>query len=153
MFENPRSGRQGRKFTTNVPKILDLKLPSEQMFSENWRWVPLLYSQYISHNRNILPNLNYHMSITKSQGDPVMLYRSQVRWAQKMKPCFVTLIACVAGPRKNGHAREGHARCLPRERSFSQLRLLRSIWLRTFFSSTAAQGFQNTKWPAVLHSP
>ena len=42
MFENPRSGRQARSFTTNVPKILDLKLSSEQIFSENCRWVPLL---------------------------------------------------------------------------------------------------------------
>ena len=25
--------------------------------------------------------------------------------------------------------------------------------LGTFFSSTAGQGFQNTKWPAVLYSP
>ena len=41
MFENPRRGRQARKFTTNVPKILDLKSSSEQIFSENWRWVPL----------------------------------------------------------------------------------------------------------------
>ena len=41
MFENPRRGRQARNFTTNVPKILDLKSFSEQIFSENWRWVPL----------------------------------------------------------------------------------------------------------------
>ena len=41
MFENSRRGRQARNFTTNVPKILDLKLSSEQIFSENWRWVPL----------------------------------------------------------------------------------------------------------------
>ena len=40
MSENPRRGRQARNFTTNVPKILDLKSPSEQIFSENWRWVP-----------------------------------------------------------------------------------------------------------------
>ena len=33
MFENPRRGRQARNFTTNVPKILDLKSPSEQIFS------------------------------------------------------------------------------------------------------------------------
>ena len=32
MFENPRSGRQARNFTTNVSKILDLKSPSEQIF-------------------------------------------------------------------------------------------------------------------------
>ena len=41
MFENPRRGRQARNFTTNVLKILDLKSSSEQIFSENWRWVPL----------------------------------------------------------------------------------------------------------------
>ena len=33
MFENPRGGRQGRNFTRNVPKILVLKLSSEQIFS------------------------------------------------------------------------------------------------------------------------
>ena len=41
MFENPRTGRQARNFTTNVPKILDLKSSSEEIFSENCRWVPL----------------------------------------------------------------------------------------------------------------
>ena len=41
MFENPRRGRQAKNFTTNVPKILDLKSSSEQIFSENGRWVPL----------------------------------------------------------------------------------------------------------------
>ena len=39
MFENPRRGRQARNLTTNVPKILDLKSPSEQIFSKNCRWV------------------------------------------------------------------------------------------------------------------
>ena len=33
MFESPRRGRQARNFTTNVPKILDLKSSSEQIFS------------------------------------------------------------------------------------------------------------------------
>ena len=33
MFENPRRGRQARNLTTNVPKILDLKSSSEQIFS------------------------------------------------------------------------------------------------------------------------
>ena len=35
MFENPgspRRGMQARNFTTNIPKILDLKSPSEQIF-------------------------------------------------------------------------------------------------------------------------
>ena len=44
MFENLRRGRQAINFTTNVPKILDLKSCSEQIFSENWRWVPLFRS-------------------------------------------------------------------------------------------------------------
>ena len=41
MFENPRRDRQARNFTINVTKILDLKSSSEQIFSENCRWVPL----------------------------------------------------------------------------------------------------------------
>ena len=45
VFENPRRGRQARDFTTNVPKILDLKSSSEKIFSENSRWVPLLTAQ------------------------------------------------------------------------------------------------------------
>ena len=45
MFENPRRGRQARNFTANVPKILDLKSSSEQIFSENCRWVPLTCAQ------------------------------------------------------------------------------------------------------------
>ena len=34
MFENPRRGRQARNFSINVPKILDLKSSSEQIFSK-----------------------------------------------------------------------------------------------------------------------
>ena len=33
MFKNPRRDRQARDFTINVPKILDLKSSSEQIFS------------------------------------------------------------------------------------------------------------------------
>ena len=33
LLENPRRGMQARHFTTNVPKILDLKSSSEQIFS------------------------------------------------------------------------------------------------------------------------
>ena len=45
MFENPRRARQETKFSTNVPKILDLKSSPEQIFSENCRWVPLQYEK------------------------------------------------------------------------------------------------------------
>ena len=41
MFENPRRGGQARNFPTNIPKILDLKSSSEQIFSKTCRWVPL----------------------------------------------------------------------------------------------------------------
>ena len=41
MFENPRRGMQTRSFIKNVRKIVDLQLSSKQIFSENWRWVPL----------------------------------------------------------------------------------------------------------------
>ena len=51
MFENPRRGRQARNFTTNVLKILDLKLSSEQIFSENCRWVPLIFVSVQMGNR------------------------------------------------------------------------------------------------------
>ena len=42
MYENPRRGSQARNFGENVPKIVDLKSSSEQIFSENCRWVPLI---------------------------------------------------------------------------------------------------------------
>ena len=51
MFENPRRGRQARNFTTSVPKIPGLKSSSEQIFSENWRWVPLIKEQCLLHNQ------------------------------------------------------------------------------------------------------
>ena len=43
MFENPRRGRQARHFTTNAPKILDLKSSSEQIFS---RKLPLAAPEF-----------------------------------------------------------------------------------------------------------
>ena len=35
MFENPRRGRQARNYTTNVPKTVNLKSSSEQIFSDD----------------------------------------------------------------------------------------------------------------------
>ena len=45
MFENPRRSRQARNFTTNAPKILDLKSSSEQIFS---RKLPLGAPEFYS---------------------------------------------------------------------------------------------------------
>ena len=55
MFENPRRGRQARNFTKNVPKILDLKSSSEQVFSENCRWVLDYKVVRTVASRNLLP--------------------------------------------------------------------------------------------------
>ena len=60
MFKNPRRGGQARNFTTNVPKILDLKSSSEQIFSENWRWVPLF------------------RSFSKSKASPLQIYNASM---------------------------------------------------------------------------
>ena len=43
--KNRRRGRQARNLTTNAPKILDIKLTSEQIFSKNCLWVSLRLSQ------------------------------------------------------------------------------------------------------------
>ena len=55
--ENPSRGRQARNLTTNVPKILDLKL-SEQTFSKNCRWVPLKLGGIDSENPTESPLVN-----------------------------------------------------------------------------------------------
>ena len=73
MFENPRTGRQARNFTTNVPKILDLKSSSEQIFSKNSGWVPLL------------KDLNY--ILTKRQ----TIVKGKLDRFRRSKECTVTV--------------------------------------------------------------
>ena len=51
-FENPRRGRQARNFTTTVSKFLDTKSSSEQIFSTNYRWVPLKLIEFLSDATN-----------------------------------------------------------------------------------------------------
>ena len=60
-LENPRRGRQARNLTTNVPKILDLKSSSEQIFSKNCRWVPLGESR--RHKFFRFPPLEHQLTI------------------------------------------------------------------------------------------
>ena len=57
MFENPRRGKQARNFTKTVPKILNLKSSSEQIFSEKWRWVPLM--EYSEQPRTVTTSYKY----------------------------------------------------------------------------------------------
>ena len=62
MFENPRRGRRAINFTTNVPKILELKSSSEQIFSENWRWVPLFQALFhVKHYFQLLVRLSFSL--------------------------------------------------------------------------------------------
>ena len=61
MFENPRRGRQARNFTTNAPKILDLKSSSEQIFSRKLPLgapveYPALFNNYSPKAKLILLN-------------------------------------------------------------------------------------------------
>ena len=62
MFENPRRGRQASNFTTNVPKILDLKSFSEQIFSKSCRWVPLNLQQPSHSNYWCLREMMFSLS-------------------------------------------------------------------------------------------
>ena len=51
MFENPRRGRQARNFSTNVPKIVDLKSFSKQILALSapgrWQWKRHIKSELI----------------------------------------------------------------------------------------------------------
>ena len=69
MFENPRRGGQARNLTKNVPKILDVKSSSEQVFSKNWRWVSLESQLYSVLFRQAVPSMHYpesHLAILNS---------------------------------------------------------------------------------------
>ena len=69
MFEKPRRGGQARNLTKHVPKILDLKSSSEQVFSKNWRWVSLESQLYSVLFRQAVPSMHYpesHLAILNS---------------------------------------------------------------------------------------
>ena len=75
MFENPRRGRQARNFTTNAPKILDLKSSSEQIFS---RKLPLGAPDTTSNRRAfqetfcfpVTRKLGYHLFLSRQWHNP-----------------------------------------------------------------------------------
>ena len=68
MFENPRRGRQARNFTTNAPKILDLKSSSEQIFS---RKLPLGVSDDSS--------FAVQFSISVSKRRAILLFKIKIK--------------------------------------------------------------------------
>ena len=67
MFENPRRVRQARNSTANVPKILDLKSSSEHVFSENCRWVPLIWEISALVIKKLLREIGYSRSKSRSE--------------------------------------------------------------------------------------
>ena len=69
MFENPRRGRQAKTFTTTVPKILDLKSSSEQIFSENCRWVPLKLLRASINELSFAQLLAAHVMFVEKKGE------------------------------------------------------------------------------------
>ena len=84
MFENPRRGRQARNFTTNVPKILDLKSSSEQIFSENCRWVPLHFVYVLLLDTS---EMSYELSFTRQNRDDYL----KVPWTSPVNILTATM--------------------------------------------------------------
>ena len=81
MFENPRRGRQPKNFPTNVPKILDLKSSSEQIFwifSENCRWVSPFHRDFSNWTR-----LLCQMEVNSSE---VEFLRTLSKFRKRKKP-------------------------------------------------------------------
>ena len=82
LVENRRRGRQARNFTTNVPKTLDLKSSSEQIFSENWRLVPLFIERYYDTKRDIV---SYNYRIVYSSCDRPLTHLQSAEMQKKKK--------------------------------------------------------------------
>ena len=77
MFENPKRGRQARNFTTNVPRTLDLKSSSEQIFSNIDGWVPLVRASALGQAHNFsLPLVEF--VYTEWGGVSVTKYRNNL---------------------------------------------------------------------------
>ena len=108
MFENPRRGRQARNFTTNIPKILDLTSSSQQIFSEHWRWVPLIFAvitltmySFLFNSSNFGKFLGYEfyrscISVQKKKKEAVVLH---LHPPENVSLGRFTLLACSG--RKN----------------------------------------------------
>ena len=96
---NPKRGRQARNFTTTVPKILDLKSSSEQIFFKNWRWVPLLFG-LIWCSIWLVPSRQgarrHGKGVTRNRGavhwEPHSLRKAAVKQAKKSATRFAILL-------------------------------------------------------------
>ena len=87
MFQNPTNGRPAGNFRTNVPKILDLKSSSAQIFSENWRWVPLTFGRL----HHIIKKTDFKLAVIKVWSSEAPCKRAQYCWmlhvASVCTPC------------------------------------------------------------------
>ena len=96
-LENPRRGRQVRNFTTNIPKILDLKSSSEQIFSKNRRWVPLKPTPR-SETARLISNVFRALGIVSGFLRPniiTMFNTMAVKPAKALKTQFAMIEVCI----------------------------------------------------------
>ena len=129
MFENLRRGRQARNFTTNVPKILDLKSSSEQIFS---RKLPLGAPETVK--RLTEERVNHLEKMLKIGGKAYQSYRFLLLNPKELKPrttllrvlkrhpLYLFKLYCVqfpsVGVRRNSEMKKkGIAGSLPRKQS------------------------------------
>ena len=86
LYHNPKRGRQARNLTTNVPKILDLKSFSEQIFSKHCRCrVPLISAkQYEIAQYQCTYNAGYYkgISMTKFNNLKVKSVKSNLKYTE-----------------------------------------------------------------------
>ena len=93
MFENPRRGRQARYFTTNVPKILDLKSSSNRYFPKIDVGCPwLVYHDCHNHFAGSVSDVSYcHFNVKP------FLMRFYLHFIINLhKEVPTKLVACVA---------------------------------------------------------
>ena len=104
MFQNPTNGRPARNFRTNVPKILDLKSSSAQIFSENWHWVPLTFGRL----HHIIKKTDFKLVVIKVWSSEAPCKRTQHCWmlhvASVCTPCCMLLdvVACCCAKFETG---------------------------------------------------
>ena len=92
-FENPIRGMQANNFTTNAPKILDLKSSSKQIFSENCRWVPLTITHALATVHNF-PTIITHLegiSHVSKWNNIFFVIINQQCWLSRVK-CTVSTV-------------------------------------------------------------
>ena len=147
MFENPRRGRQARNFTTNNPKILDLKSSSEQIFS---RKLPLGAPERCMLQKNLSTCHMIRNSIVKSLSNIKnksndFLSCKRTRHAVKhflqliykpgiTFPCYhldrkVSLLECLTGPG-----------------GWQWMIVIKLLWLSSPGWALQPQGFSVWKW-------